>query len=433
MSMMERPATYWHMLPKANQARKAIWEAVNPHSGKRRIDEAFPPEIRAATRENEMFIKFVNGATWQVLGSDNYEGSIGSPPAGIVWSEWALANPTARGYLRPILAENNGWQIFITTPRGKNHAYRTYNAARGLEGSFAQVLSAEETGVLSVEQLEVERQEYISTYGKDMGQALFEQEYLCSFDAAILGAYYAAEFIDIDRTGRICTVPYDQDYPVHTGWDLGFDDDTAIWWYQVIGGEIRILEYYYNHGKTIDHYCSMLLGKEVTIDIVNNQLQVKHGDDIQGLEHRREYRYGMINVPHDAAAKTLAARGKSIQEQLANVFGWSSVRVIPTLSLEDGIQAVRKMLPRTYIDESCEEGIEAVRQYRREWDDDKKMFTDKPVHDWTSHPADGLRTVAVAWRDEKPEEPKKKGRITTIQEVTLNDLWRTQKPKRGRI
>lgn len=431
IAAFERPATYWHMLPKANQARKAIWDAINPHTGKRRIDEAFPPELRAATRENEMFIKFINGATWQVLGSDNFEGSIGSPPAGIVWSEWAQANPSARGYLRPIIAENNGWQIFITTPRGKNHAYSTFNAAKKEPGAFAQLLTARDTGSMTEAQLEFELAEYIATYGKDMGAALFDQEYLCSFDAAILGAYFGAEFADIDRTGRITRVAHDPAFPVYTGWDLGYDDDTAIWWYQVINGEVRILEYYYNSGKNIDHYASQLLGVEVNIDLIHGQLKVSYGADIPGLEHRRQYDYAALNVPHDARAKTLAAQGKSIQEQLNAVFGASKVKVIPTLSIEDGIQAVRKMLPRTYFDESCEEGIEAVRQYRREWDDSKKAFKDKPEHDWTSHPADALRTVAVAWRDKMPERPKEP--MKALHNMTMNDLWKAQKPKKARI
>jgi len=181
VAAIQRPATYWHMLPEASQARKAIWEAVNPHSGKRRIDEAFPHEIRSSTREQEMLIRFVNGSTWQVVGSDNYDSLVGSPPAGVVFSEWALAKPEARAMLRPILAENGGWQIYITTPRGPNHAKNSYDAAKSDPDCFAQTLMATETGVFTPERLEKERLAYIADYGNDLGQALFEQEYLCSF------------------------------------------------------------------------------------------------------------------------------------------------------------------------------------------------------------------------------------------------------------
>jgi len=130
VAAFERVGNYWHMLPEYSQARKAIWDAVNPHTGRRRIDEAFPKELRRRTRDHEMQIEFVNGSSWQVVGSDNFNSLVGSAPAGIVYSEWALANPNARAYLRPIIAENRGWQIFITTPRGRNHAYTTLRAAQ---------------------------------------------------------------------------------------------------------------------------------------------------------------------------------------------------------------------------------------------------------------------------------------------------------------
>lgn len=382
---MERPANYWHMLPQAHQVRKAIWEAVNPRTGKRRIDEAFPKEIRSVTREAEMFIRFRNGSTWQCLGSDNFQGAIGSSPAGIVYSEWAQANPSARGYLRPILAENKGWQIFITTPRGKNHAHKTYMATLKQPHAFAELLTANDTGLFSPADLDIERAEYVSTYGDDMGNALFEQEYLCSFEAAILGAYYAGEFAKVDNERRIQPIEVDNSFPVHTAWDLGYDDDTAIWLYQVIAGEVRILDYYYNSGKDLEHYAGALVEKGHT--------------------------YGTHYLPHDARAKTLAARGRSIEQQLSELLGYGTIRIVENLALEDGIQAARKMFPRVWFDPQCNEGIEALRQYHREWDDDRKMFKDKPFHDWTSHPADAFRYLAVAYRDEIPaqaEKPKPK-------------------------
>jgi len=189
-----RPGTYWHMLPEASQARKAIWEAVNPHTGKRRIDEAFPQEIRQTTREQEMMIRLFNGSTWQVVGSDNWNSLVGSPPVGLVYSEWALADPTSWAYLRPILAENGGWVLFITTPRGDNHAKTSYELALTTDGYFAELLSADKTGVFSEEQLESERQEYIAQYGKSRGEALFNQEFMVSFSPAFAGKAVYHEF-----------------------------------------------------------------------------------------------------------------------------------------------------------------------------------------------------------------------------------------------
>ena len=142
---MQRPATYWHCLPEYGQGRKAIWQAVNPHTGKRRIDEAFPPEIVKNRLNNEMFIELVNGSTWQLIGSDRYDTTVGSGPAGIVYSEWALANPSAWGYHRPMVEENNGWAAFITTPRGDNHAASMYRMAKGNPNWFAEVSSVYDT------------------------------------------------------------------------------------------------------------------------------------------------------------------------------------------------------------------------------------------------------------------------------------------------
>lgn len=191
---MERPAVYWHMLPEAAQARKAIWDAVNPHTGKRRIDEAFPHAIRKTTREQEMQIQFVNDSVWQVVGSDNYDSLVGSPPAGVVFSEWSLSKQDAWAYIRPILAENGGWALFIYTPRGDNHGRRTYDYAAGSPDWFGELLTADDTGVFTPEQLTRERDELIAQYGHSRGEALFRQEYYCSWQEAFTGQVVYPEF-----------------------------------------------------------------------------------------------------------------------------------------------------------------------------------------------------------------------------------------------
>lgn len=432
----QRVANYWHMLPLANQVRKAIWEAVNPRTGRRRIDEAFPDEICETKRDQDMLIRFRNGSTWQCLGSDNYQGAIGSTPAGIVYSEWAQANPSSRGYLRPILAENDGWQLYITTPRGKNHAHRTFNAARRVDTSFAELLTAEETDVFTSEQLEIERQEYIATYGKDMGTALFEQEYYCSFEAAILGAVWGGELARLVKDGRYTYAPHNPDYPVFTAWDIGRTDNTSIWFYQVIANEVIIIDFVSESLKNPDYFAGQILGKEVQIDLIKDDVDVSYGEDIEDAKHRQAYEYETHWLPHDARAKTFAAKGKSIQQQLNAVFGWKHIRIVPQLSLIDGISATRAMLKVTIFDdnERVEDGFEAIKQYRYEWDDDKKRFTDKPVHDWTSHPSDALRMMAIAWKHAPTSEPIKERPITaqpTLNElIQINDRKRPQKRRR---
>jgi hypothetical protein len=406
----QRTASYWHMLPEASQARKAIWSAINPHTGIRRIDEAFPLELRENTNENEMFIRFKNGSTWQVLGSDNFNSLIGSPPAGVVFSEFAIANPAAWAYLRPIMAENKGWALFITTPRGKNHAFNLLKTARESNEWYAEIQTAQDTDVFTQEQLDSEKKELIDLFGEGVGESLFQQEYFCSFEAAIPGAYYARELHSILVSKRITNVPYDSSYPVSTAWDLGYSDDTAIWWFQVIRGEIRVLDYHSSNGQTVKFYT----------DLINS----------------KPYEYRTHWLPHDARAKTLASNGKSVIQQISDHIPLKYLKIVPNLSIQDGIQASRLALQRAWFDEKKTElGIECLRQYQREYDDDKKTFKDRPRHDWTSHGADAWRYLAIAWHDEPMKQQPdtiKPLMVGPENTVTLNDMWATHTTNRSR-
>lgn len=428
----ERIGNYGHCLPEYAQARKAIWTAVNPHTGKKRIDEAFPPEIRKRTNDHEMFIELKCGSSWQVLGSDQYDRLVGTAFAGITFSEWALANPSAWGYTQPILEENNGWAIFITTPRGRNHAKRMFDMAKTNPRWYAELSDVQKTGVFTAEQLENARQELIAIYGEDIGNAQFEQEYYCSFDAAILGAVWGAELRKLEQEGRFTPVPHDPDYPVFTAWDIGRKDATAVWFFQVIANEVRMIDFQQATLKDPDYFASQVLGIEVKINFIDGDIRVVKGDPIEGLEYRREYRYAKHFLPHDAKAKTFQAKGKSLQEQFAAVFGWDGLRVIPALAKQDQIQAARKLINQAVFDESTEEGFDAIKQYRYEWDDAKKSFKYSPVHDWTSHPSDALMTAAIGFVTEKPQVIEETPPIKGTESLTLNDLWKTQK-KRKRI
>lgn len=380
----QRVGNYWHMLPKANQARKAIWEAVNPHTAKRRIDEAFPHALRSNTREDEMFIRFVNGSTWQVVGSDNFEALVGSPPAGIVFSEWALADPNAWAILRPILAENGGWAIWITTPRGRNHAHSTLATARLEAGWYGEVLTVDQTNVFTPETLAAERREMLAEYGPEHGENLFQQEYYCSFEAALLGAYYSKLLSQADKDKRIARVPYDPALPVDTAWDLGIGDPTAIWFIQETPMETRWIDYYESSGAALDHYVKVM--------------------------REKPYAYRNHYLPHDAEVKELGT-GRSRVETLKSL-GMNNIHVVPAQSVDDGINAVRMILPRSWFDaEKCGRGLEALRQYKAEWDEKLKTLKSRPLHDWTSHGSDAARTYAMGRKKAQPkpkEMPKRK-------------------------
>ena len=386
VSLLKRPASYWHCLPEFLQGRKAIWTAVNAHSGKRRIDEAFPHHWRESTNDNEMFIRFKNGSTWQIIGSDRYDATVGAGVAGITYSEWALANPSAWGYHRPMLAENNGWAVFITTPRGHNHAKSMFDHARTSPRWFAELLTVHDTKALSEADLLEARAEYEALHGEDVGRAQFEQEYLCSWNAAILGAFYALEIGAVRTEGRIVALDA-TDAPVHRAWDLGVSDDTAIWWFQMQGAQCVILDFYSASGVGLEHYAEL----------------------VERKSEENGWRNGTDYVPHDAKIREWGS-GKTRVETMMQM--GLKPDLVPVATIADSINAVRRTLPLCVFHPRCEDGINALEQYRREWDDNKKAFRANAVHDWTSHPADAFRYLALS-RQRTVRRPVKPPQITS--------------------
>lgn len=400
----QRVGSYWHMLPEAAQARKAIWEAINPHTGKRRIDEAFPHELRAATRESDMFIRFKIGSTWQVVGSDNYNSLVGSPPVGVVFSEWSLAKPEAWSYLRPILAENGGWALFIWTPRGRNHATRAFEA-REREGTwYTERLPATQTGVFSADQLAQERRELIQEDGsEEEGDARFRQEYLVDFNAAVPGSYYGRHITDAQESGRIGSFPHDPALPVLTAWDIGIDDYTAIWFMQENGRQVRAIGYYETAG----------IGAE---QIVAEAMPELLPDKDQAAERlaelgRAPYRFREHFLPHDVMVREWGAGGRT-RFQTLRALGVTPIRVGAAMDPAERINAGRRLFPFVHFDvEACAAGIDRLRNYRKRWNRSLMVYTG-PLHDENSHGADAYGEFAVNCAlsklkpTPKPTEPK---------------------------
>lgn len=375
----ERIGNYWHMLPQFNQCRKAIWEAVNPRTGKLRIDEAFPDEIRAGIRNTDMLINLKSGSTWQVVGSDNFNALVGSPPIGIVFSEYALSDPQSWAYLSPILEENGGWAAFISTSRGNNHFKQLLDFARITPGWFGEILPADKTPVFSALRLEEIRAELVGAFGMELGEAMFQQEYFCSFQGAVLGAYYAKQMLQARKDGRITRVPHAAGMEVYTFWDLGVDDSMTIWFAQVVGKEFRFIDYYENTGMGLAHYAKIMKEKP--------------------------YVYGDHYMPHDAAVREMSSgeHAKSRQE-VAEELGIRPVQIVQRARNTDavmmGIEAVRNVLSQCWFDEiKCAKGIAALEGYRAEYNEEKKVLSNNPLHDHCSHGADGFRTFAVGYRE----------------------------------
>lgn len=379
----QKVGEYWHMLPEAAHGRKVLWDAVNPHTGRKRVDQAFPVELRRKTRDQDMVIEFRNGSLWRVVGSDNYNRLLGSTPVGVVFSEWALADPNAWAFLRPILIENGGWAIFITTPRGNNHARTTYDLAKQGNGWFAERLGVADTHVFTKDQLATELHELKHDYGEEEGAALYAQEYDCSFESALVGSYYGAYLNRAEKAGRIGNIPIDRAALVHTAWDLGVSDSTAIWFIQCVGKERRLIDYHEGSGLGLDDYARVLQDK-----------QKDHG-----------FVYGKHFFPHDIVVRELGNKGLSREDTLKGL--GIKATVVPQHNVNDGINATRRLLDTAWIDEKrCERGLNALRNYRRAWNEKLKMFSDSPLHDWSSHSADAIRTFASGFQEIKDKSPK---------------------------
>lgn len=383
-----RVGAYWHLLPEASQARKAIWDAVNPHTGRRRIDEAFPKEMRAATREVDMFIRFRNGSSWQVVGSDNFDSLVGAPPVGVVFSEWSLAKPDAWTYIRPILAENGGWAIFIWTPRGRNHATRSFEAREADGRWFTQRSTALQTGVFSVAQLDRERQELIDESGsEEEGEAKFRQEYLVDFDAAVPGSYFGSQLKKAQDEGRIGSFPHVPSMLVDTAWDIGVDDYTAIWFFQDNGKRIRVIDYYETSGEGAEAIVRGGL-PELIPDLE------ERAERMADLKRPSPYRYRSHFLPHDVMVREWGAGAKTRFETLVSL-GVKGINVGAALGPAERINASRRLLPAVSFDlQRCGVGLDRLRNYRRRWNRTLAVFGE-PLHDENSHGADAFGEYAI--------------------------------------
>ena len=369
-AISRKPGTYWHLLPEASQGRKAIWNAVNPHTGRKRINEAFPLKTRKKTRDSEMMVEFKNSSTWQVAGSDNYNSLMGSPPRGVVFSEWALSKPDAWSYIRPILAENGGWALFLWTPRGRGHATRAFESRSRDPAWYTLRSPATATDVFTPEQLARERAELVAEFGsEEEGHARYASEYLVDFDAAAPGAYYAGLLAEAERAGRVGSVPHDPALKVDTAWDLGIDDYTAIWFFQQAGREVRAIDYFETSGEGLPA-------------IVQSGLKGK------------PYVYGTHHLPHDVMVRELGAAGRSRLETLGGL-GVAPISVGAAMDPEERINAGRLMIPMTWFDaEKCAGGLERLRGYRKRWNRATRSYGG-PMHDAASHGADAFGEFAA--------------------------------------
>lgn len=371
-----RAPQYAYIAPTYSQAKKIAWEALKEYTKMLPGVEYHETELRCTLHRAQQGDKI----TIYLLGSENPDNLRGMYLDGVVLDETADIHPELwTKVLRPALSDRTGWSMFVGTPKGQNWFYDLYQYAKqGAEGTppkdwYYAIFKASETGVIPLAELEAAR--------AIMSPEEYEQEYECSFASALVGAYYGREMEKAEEAKRITSVPYDPALPVTTAWDLGMDDATVIWLVQVYGKEVRLIGYIEESGAGLDFY-------------------VKKLKDLG-------YMYDEHLLPHDVAVRELGT-GKSRLESLKSL-GLRNVTVVPKLSIEDGINAARMLLARCWFDAvGCIRGINALKNYQRKWDSRNKVFQQRPLHDWSSHGADGFRTLAVGLNENKPSEEQKR-------------------------
>ena len=343
-----------YLSPFLRQSKAVAWDYLRAAMSAARV-------AGATAHESELRVDYPGGAQVRLYGADNPDAMRGVYFDGIVLDEYADMDPRVWSeIIRPALADRRGWAVFIGTPRGRNAFFELWRRSQTEEGWFSMMLKASQSGLIPDSELELAR--------RDLTEEQYAQEFECSFDAAVVGAYYGKLMARAEAERRVAGVPYDPSAPVWTSWDLGIRDATAIWFAQVIGREIRIIDYYEASGVDLGHYV-----REI---------------------NARPYAYAGHIVPHDAQAKELGT-GKSRLEVMESL-GLRPITLAALHRVEDGINAVRMFIPKCWFDaKKCARGIDALKLYRAEYDDKLQALRPQPVHDWTSHAADSFRYLAL--------------------------------------
>ena len=382
-SCCSRVGTYCYFFPTSRLGRRILWDGANK-DGKRFVDYIPKELVVGQPNSVEMKIELINGSVIQIMGTDQII-NVGINPVGCVFSEFSLQDPKSWDFVRPILRENEGWAVFNFTPRGRNHAYEMYLMAKENPDWFCRKLTIEDTGVLTEEDMDVERRE-------GMSENLIQQEFYCNFDQGIEGSYYAKYLNKAEKDGMVSVVPYDPYTPVDTYWDLGVSDATAILFVQNVGQEIHIIDTYTAEGEGLDHYSRVLEQKAM-----------------EGL-----WQYGRHCAPHDIQVRELG-HGAKTRLQMARDLG-ISFEIAPKLSIQEGIEMTRALWHRLWIDsEKNTFFLKCVENYHKTYNEKMNVYSDKPCHDWSSDFCDALRIMAIM---------QNKGRIEKMTEIEANELER---------
>lgn len=389
MCPLSEPRTAY-MAPLRSQAKDVAWTYL------KRFSAVIPGSL---ANEAELRVDYPNGGRVRLYGADNPDALRGIYLDDCALDEFADMRPRMLPeVIRPALSDRRGSLTLIGTPRGHNEFYRMWQIAQHDPEWFGMMLRASETGLVDAQELASAR--------AIMSPEQYEQEYECSFEAAILGAYWGREMSAAEADGRICDVPYDATQPVLTAWDIGMRDATAIWFFQPLYGGINVIDYFEAVGADVDTCADVLRAKP--------------------------YNYGVALVPHDANVKEWTGGGRTRIERMMELK--LKPKLVPNHRIMDGIQAGRLTIPIARFDRiRCGEGIECLKQYRADYDEVNKVLKAQPRHDWASHGADAFRYLSMGWREMRApasEQPPPK----FWHQQTVEELWKdTRRGAVGRI
>lgn len=369
----QRVGVYYYIFPSYAQGKKVIWDGINKDGI--RFLNYLPRDLWESSNQTEMKIRLKNGSLFQIVGSDNIDSIVGTNPVGVVFSEMALQDPRAWDFIRPILAENGGWAIFNSTPRGRHNYFYKPLWTNTVENKrwWGCKLGIDDTESVTAEEVDEERK-------AGMEEELIQQEFYCDFSGGMQGSYYVNKMTEAEKDGRVLDIGYEPDLPVDTWWDLGMGDSNVIIFVQNHFNQIRIIDYYETQGEGFEYYAKYLMEKP--------------------------YIYRDHIGPHDLAVRELGTGRSRIEQALRYGINFKIVRKLP---IDEGINAVRAMLPNCYFDQKkCEHLIDAMMAYRKEWDPKNRTYKERPHHDWASHACDAMRTGAVGRRSAKLPNDRKR-------------------------
>jgi len=352
---------YAYIAPIYKQAKRVAWDYLKEYT------KNIPKKFKKINETNLTIDFKHNNSRISLYGADNPDALRGIYLDGAVLDEIAYMRPSVWSkIIRPTLSDREGWALFIGTPNGRNMFYDLYMDARldDFKDWTGLMYTVDKTNIIKPTELEDLR--------KTMPPDEFAQEYMCSFDAALAGAYYGNIINDLEERGQVCHVPYRAELPVHTAWDLGIDDATAIWFYQKErGGRINFIDYHEDSDEGLRWYAQVL--------------------------HDKGYLYGDHWAPHDIEHREVGTGQTRLRT--ARNFG-INFKVVQKVPNSDGINAARMLLPRCWFDlEKVGPGLEALRCFRKEYNERLGVYKQKELHDWSSHAADAFRYFATSYRD----------------------------------